>query len=88
MRHKSNQIGITGENPERNLCFYDLEDRNRIARIYGGYNRAIDCWLMNSDESLVLTVYKCKDKDKNGGNKANNAGLIVAQRVENCLDPN
>lgn len=47
MKTKENHFGVLGEHPEKNIFFYDMEDKNRIAYMYGGHGRPIDCWKMD-----------------------------------------
>jgi hypothetical protein len=54
--------------------------------MYGGHNRPIDYWMMNSSESLLVSASNIKEKKEN--NKIGNSGLIVVQHTSNFFDPN
>ena len=47
MRTKPTFFGIMCDKPEKNIFFYDIEDKDRLAYYYGGHQRPIDCWIMN-----------------------------------------
>ena len=86
MKSKASLFGILGEHPERNLFFYDMEDKYRMAYMYGGHKQPIDCWKMDHQESFILSA--SNQKVKGTGPAATNSAFLVAQRTENCFDPN
>jgi hypothetical protein len=84
MRTKENHFGVLGEHPEKNIFFYDLEDKNRISYMYGGHGRSIDCWKMDNEESILLSASNIKEKSRAGGSW----GVLVGQYTDNYYDPN
>lgn len=88
MRTKENHFGVLGEHPEKNIFFYDLEDKNRISYMYGGHSRSIDCWKMNNEETILLSASNLKEKNARGAAGAGSLGVLVAQYTDNSYDPN
>ena len=64
-----------------------MEDKNRIAYMYGGHSRSVDCWKMNGSESLLLSASNSKEKAK-PGTAATTVGHLVVQFTDNYFDPN
>jgi hypothetical protein len=90
MKTKENHFGVLGEHPEKNIFFYDMEDKNRIAYMYGGHGRSIDCWKMDLNETILLSASNIKERNTRGANgaMAGTLGLLVAQYTDNYFDPN
>jgi hypothetical protein len=60
LSHKKNFFGISGENPEKNICFYDLADKDRVCHMYAGHSKSIDCWMMDDAEKIILSASNAK----------------------------
>ena len=88
MRTKPSFFGIMCDKPEKYIVFYDLEDRNRLAYYYGGHQRPMDCWIMNEEETVLVSASNHREKAKQGLGTNLNSTFLVAQRSSNCLDPN
>jgi hypothetical protein len=56
-----------------------MEDRNRMAYMYGGHGRSIDCWKMDNNESIILSASNQKEKTKTSGTTASSYAFLVAQ---------
>lgn len=89
LKSKKNYFGISGENPEKNICFYDLADKDRVSYMYAGHSKSIDCWTMDENEKIILSASNTKEKNatKSSTQKASE-GQIVAQYSDNYIDPN
>ena len=56
--------------------------------MYGGHNRSIDCWKMDSEESILLSASNLKEKNARGAAGGGSMGVLVAQYTDNYYDPN
>ena len=56
--------------------------------MYGGHNRSIDCWKMDSEESILLSASNLKEKSARGAAGTGSMGVLVAQYTDNYYDPN
>lgn len=57
--------------------------------MYGGHQKSIDCWKMNTDETILLSVSNHRDTRKTGAPQASNQyALLIAQHTDNFFDPN
>jgi hypothetical protein len=67
LKQKKNYFGISGENPEKNICFYDLADKDRVSYMYAGHSKSVDCWTMDDDEKIILSASNTKEKNASKG---------------------
>ena len=79
MKTKPTFFGIMCDKPEKNIFFYDIEDKNRLSYYYGGHQRPIDCWIMDQQETILISASTQKEKVSKGTFNNPNAGLLVAQ---------
>lgn len=48
--------------------------------MYGGHSKSIDCWKMNSNETILLSVSNHRERGKTGVSQANlQYALLIAQ---------
>lgn len=88
MKTKENHFGVLGEHPEKNIFFYDLDDKNRISYMYGGHGKSIDCWKMDNDETILLSASNMREKSARNATGGGSFGVLVAQYTDNYYDPN
>jgi hypothetical protein len=88
MKTKPTFFGIMCDKPEKNIVFYDIEDKNRLAYYYGGHQKPMDCWIMDESESMLISVSNHKEKGKVGAVNNPNYAILVSQFTENYFDPN
>jgi len=85
MKTKPSFFGIMCDKPEKNIVFYDIEDKNRLAYYYAGHQKPMDCWIMDDQETILISVSNIKEKsNRPGGSYA----FLVAQHIDNYFDPN
>ena len=57
--------------------------------MYAGHSKSIDCWMMDVNETIVLSASNTKEKNANkGATQKGSEGQIVAQYSDNYIDPN
>lgn len=50
--------------------------------MYGGHSKSIDCWKMDKDETILLSVSNHREKGRTGVSQANNQyAFLIAQHT-------